>query len=480
MKRRLRATAAALGSAGLIVALQLAPASPVAAADSKAFAFTSDFSTGSLSVVNLPTRTVTQDVESVCSDAALRYYNGALFVVSRFGCDNIQVIDPTSFGTLRQFSVMNGTNPQDITFLTANKAYVPRYGSASLLTVNPSSVNGFPQTQISLAGFADSDGIPEMAHSIRIGRYLFVACQRLTSFAASNPSLVVVIDTQTDQVVDVDPNTSGVQAIPLTLRNPVTSFEYDKVHHWLLIGCAGNFGALDGGIEAIDPYTFTAQGVRITETELGGDVNDIVWHTANHAYALVGDGSVNRLVTWNPATGLKTATLITVNGGFSLPDMEMNDRNELYVCKNPSPATGSDLPGLLVFSTATDALLAGPLNTGLPPVAVTFDHATDTPLSVGDGTPPAALALGAPWPNPARTSARVALRLGSTSQVQVAVTDVAGRTLRRLFDGPLGAGQQEMVWDLRDENGRGVPAGLYFVRAVVGGAASSRTVAVIR
>jgi hypothetical protein len=423
---------------------------------------------------------VTLDVEPVCSDAALRYFGNSLYVVSRFGCDNIQVIDTGLFGTLRQFSVGNGSNPQDITFLSNTKAYVPRYGSASLLTVNPSNVNGIPQTSISLAGFADSDGLPEMAHSVRIGHYVFVSCQRLTNFAASNPSVVVVIDTDTDQLVDVDSGTPGVQGIPLTLRNPVTSFVYDKARNWLLIGCAGNFGAMDGGVEAIDAYALTNQGVLITEAELGGDLNDIVWDTASHAYALVGDGSVNKLVVWNPTTGLKTATPLTVNGGFSLPDMEMNDRGELYVCKNPSPATGSDLPGLLVFSTATDALLAGPLNTGLPPVAVTFDHATDTPLAVGDASQTATLALGAPWPNPAKTSARIALALGSVTQAEVVVADVAGRRVRRLVDGPMAAGSHAIVWDLRDEAGRRVPAGLYFVRAVIGGAASSRTVAVIR
>jgi hypothetical protein len=469
----------ALRAAGLCLALHLAPVAPAWAADTKAFAFTSDFSTGSLSVVNLATRTVSQDVEPVNSDAALRYDNGALYVVNRFGGDNIQVIDPVLFGTLRQFSVGNGSNPQDITFVSPTKAYVSRYGSASLLVVNPSNINGLPQSSISLAGFADGDGLPEMAHMIRIDRYLFVACQRLTNFAASNPSVVVVVDTQTDQVVDVDPGTPGVQAIPLSLRNPVTSFEYDKANARLLIGCAGNFGVLDGGVEAIDPYQLTNQGVRITETELGGDINDVVWHTATHAYALVGNGAVNRLVVWNPTTGLKTATPLTVNGGFSLPDMEMNDRNELYVCKNPSPATGTDLPGLLVFNTATDALLAGPLNTGLPPIAVTFDHPTDTPLSV-PGSTAASLELRGPWPNPARNTTRLSLRLGQEANVDVSILDAAGRRVRHLLNERRSAGETSLSWDLRDDGGRSVGLGLYFVRVDIGEERSGRSVVVIR
>ena len=208
--------------------------------------------------------------------------------MNRFGGDNIQVIDPSTNATVRQFSVGNGTNPQDIVFVSPAKAYVSRYGSASLLVVNPSDANGLPQTPISLAGFADSDGLPEMARMIKVGRYVFVACQRLTNFAATNPSMVVVIDSQTDQVVDVDPNAAGVQAITLTLRNPVTTFDYDRVNGRLWIGCAGDFGVLDGGVEVINPYTFSDEGVRVTEATLGGDINDIVWHTATHAYALVG------------------------------------------------------------------------------------------------------------------------------------------------------------------------------------------------
>jgi hypothetical protein len=160
--------------------------------------------------------------------------------------------------------------------------------------------------------------------------------------------------------------------------------------------------------------------------------------------------------------------------------MEMNDRGELYVCKNPSPATSSDRPGLLVFGTANDALLAGPLNTGLPPICVTFDHATDAVLSVPDAPRGAGIALSGPWPNPTRGSARIALRLPSASRVDATIVDLAGRTVRRMEEGGFAAGERTLVWDLRDDSGRDVPAGLYFVRVAVDGVASSRRLAVIR
>src|SRR5205814_950471 len=104
-------------------ALLLLAAAAAHAADNRVFALTTDFSTGSLSVGDLDTRVVTKDVASVGSDAVARFYGGLLYVVNRFGGDNIQVIDPAqNYATIRQFSVGNGSNPQDIVFVGPTKA----------------------------------------------------------------------------------------------------------------------------------------------------------------------------------------------------------------------------------------------------------------------------------------------------------------------------------------------------------------------
>jgi len=341
---------------------------PLGGGSNNAYVVTTDFSTGGLSVIDLDTRAVTPNVAVVHSDATLRVHNGLIYVINRFGQDNIQIIDPAKhYATMRQFSTGNGSNPQDIVFATALKAYVSVYGSASLLIVHPTS--GFPIGSISLADFADSDGLPEMAHMALVGPYLFVACQRLTSFAPSNPSVVAVIDVRTDTVVDVDPATAGVQGIALTGRNPITDFIYDAATHSLLIGCAGAFGALDGGIERIDVNTFQSTGFAISEATLGGDVTDIAWNGPNHSYAVISDASFNAsVVAWSPATGaLVGSGPVYAPGGFTIPDVAVNDRGELYVADNTFTA-----PGVRVFQTGTDTPLAGPLNTGLPPNQIAF------------------------------------------------------------------------------------------------------------
>ena len=99
---------------------------PALAAQTRAFILTTDFSTGSLSVNALGTTAVTKDVAAVHSDAVMRWYGGLLYVVNRFGQDNIQVIDPAQgYATVRQFSTGNGTNPQDICFVSPTRTCTP-------------------------------------------------------------------------------------------------------------------------------------------------------------------------------------------------------------------------------------------------------------------------------------------------------------------------------------------------------------------
>ena len=443
------------------------------AASTHAYAVCSDFMTGSLSAVDLSTRAVSPDVASIGSDAVARWQGGLVVVVNRYGGDNIQEIDPNAgYGTVRQFSVGNGSNPQDIVYASATKAYVSRYGSASIQIVNPTT--GALLSPISLAEFADSDGLPEMARMVRVDRWLFVACQRLTSFSPSNPSMVVVVDTQADTVLDVDSVTPGKQAITLALRNPVTSFAFDRARSRLLIGCSGFYGANDGGIEAIDPVGLTSLGVVLPESTLNGDVGDVAVEDGGHAYALVTRSASNALISWDQATGDTLHTIYQHSGGFSLPDMELNDRHELYVCLNDFST-----PGLLVFNTATDLLAAGPLATGLPPVSVTFDLATDRVLGTPLVAPATGVELSAPWPNPASGAVRLAWTLPRAGEGRADVFDVAGRHVRTLASGVLEAGRHDLRWDLRDEGAQRVQAGVYLVRARSGASTLTRQLVVV-
>ncbi len=62
----------------------------------------------------------------------------------------------------------------------------------------------------------------------------------------------------------------------------------------------------------------------------------------------------------------------------------------------------------------------------------------------------------------------------------VAAYDVTGRMMRMIAQGATAAGWHVVEWDLRNETGSRVGAGLYFVRMMVDGKAYTRHVTVLR
>ena len=84
---------------------------------------------------------------------------------------------------------------------------------------------------------------------------------------------------------------------------------------------------------------------------------------------------------------------------------------------------------------------------------------------------PATLALEAPYPNPFRTDATVALVLDRAATVAVEVFDVLGRRVATLHDGSLAAERHTFTL-----HGDGFPPGVYVVRAHGDGISATRSI----
>ena len=96
---------------------------------------------------------------------------------------------------------------------------------------------------------------------------------------------------------------------------------------------------------------------------------------------------------------------------------------------------------------------------------VVYDPAAQPgPSAVGDGTPPLALGLASPSPNPMRTFARFSFTLPRAGRVRLEVLDVQGRRVATLADGAMSASRYVRGWDVRDDEGRAVPPGMYLAR----------------
>ena len=293
--------------------------------------------------------------------------------MNRLNADNIQIIDPQQGYTTpanAQVSVGNGTNPQDIAFVNATKAYVSRLSrtAPSLLILNPTTLATLGERDLrSLIKPNDLDGTPEPSFMLVNNGLLYVALQHLDELAFLFPPLapgeVAVIDPVTDNIVTV---------IQLPFTNPFSQLRFSPTLRRILVSCVGLFGVQDGGIVAIDPTTNTVDPtMRITEAALGGDITDFEIVSSTKAFAVVLDINFDStLVTFNPSTGQLLTTVLGPRG-VSIAQMAINSRNELYVAVNDSTTT---TPGVRVFDTVTDRdLIPGPLNVGqLPPGWVLF------------------------------------------------------------------------------------------------------------
>jgi hypothetical protein len=95
---------------------------------------------------------------------------------------------------------------------------------------------------------------------------------------------------------------------------------------------------------------------------------------------------------------------------------------------------------------------------------------------------PRRLALAPALPNPTTAGAvlRFVLPAGRRRGVRLELYDVHGRLVRRLVDAPLAGGMHRLGWDGRDQEGRRLAAGVYFVRLASTGEVRTTKLTVLR
>jgi len=89
------------------------------------------------------------------------------------------------------------------------------------------------------------------------------------------------------------------------------------------------------------------------------------------------------------------------------------------------------------------------------------DVASRSVICYPGGGPEPAPVLGHPYPNPGRQEMRIAVSVPAGARIDLSLLDVRGRRVRR-WDLP--GGDLVVTWDGRDDNGRGVAAGVYLFR----------------
>ncbi|MBK8232294.1 MAG: hypothetical protein IPK72_17335 [Candidatus Eisenbacteria bacterium] len=327
---------------------------------------TTDFATGAITTLPVAGSCApTLDRAAICGDPVARSWNDRIYVVNRFGCDNIQVLDPfAGYATLSECSVGSELNPQDIAVVHHHRAYVTRYESNDLLEIDPESCA--VTDAISLAGFADVDGLVEMHRMFLKGDRLYVQLQRLDRRGfpyVAEGSMLAVIDVTTNTLIDVDSSLPGVQAIELSGDNPIAPMQLELTTGFLLVPETGLYGVMnDGGIERVDLRRNRSAGFALPGAALNADLVDFAQGPGASGYVVIADASFNTsLMRYDSLAGTLTGALYAP-GGYVLSDV-LAHGGKLFVADRDFFE-----PGIRVWDLGTEApLCGGVLPSGLPP-----------------------------------------------------------------------------------------------------------------
>jgi hypothetical protein len=227
--------------------------------------------TGVLSRLDIETLSMSQNiVASVAQgDPVLRQHGDKLYVINRYGSNNITILNAKTLAFEEQISTGEASNPQDVA-VVGDKLYVPAMGTKGVVVIEPgaSAHKTIDLSALDTVG-GDDDGVPECMSAYAIDTRVFVVCGVLDGFAAVEPAKVAIIDTATDTMVG---------SLSLTHGNPVGHLERtpaDSVFggDLLLATVPDYIDYTSGCIERISTGTSPAATCALTNQELGGYVN---------------------------------------------------------------------------------------------------------------------------------------------------------------------------------------------------------------
>jgi len=93
-------------------------------------------------------------------------------------------------------------------------------------------------------------------------------------------------------------------------------------------------------------------------------------------------------------------------------------------------------------------------------LVVTLTEAQPTAAEIA----PLAAALAPNFPNPFNPKTRLSFDLSQAASVRLSILDSAGRLVKVVHAGPIGAGAHDFAWDGMDARGEQSASGVYFAR----------------
>ena len=234
------------------------------------------------------------------------------------------------------------------------------------------------------------------------------------------------------------------------------------------------------------PVTWTAIAMTDVKIELsrdgGGSWEVLAASTPNdgsESFTVTGPASANCVVRVGSTDGVYTDTSAAPFWIYqSVPWLQVTPAGGILLQGESQPLTlDFDSTGL------ADGLYNGFLvivsNAGTSPEVVPVDLTVESIVS-GVGDVPNVFGLTGNVPNPFNPATQVRFSLARDGMAEIDVLDLQGRVVRTLLSGIMTAGEQTVRWDGRDDAGRNVASGAYFVRLRSAGQVATHKVTLMK
>jgi hypothetical protein len=342
-----------------------------------------DYSSGAHSVVSADPvggpRTAQNNLVPTGSDLTVASYGDYFYRIERSNANNITKFAIDAPDTvIWQYSTEGNdinSNPHDLVFASAEKAYLLRYGTTTAWIVDPTAEDeaDFKTGEIDLSAYADGDGNPEMHSGIIVEGYLYITLQRIDSTGGwgnyvYNTAYAAVIDTTNDQEVDTGQGAGGLLGIPLPVLNPGT-IQYVADNDTVYVQGVGEYTvASPGGIGTIDPTTCATALILAGDATYGAISGMmIVSPTKGYFVGYAGWGD-NTLYTFDPSATAPSGTAVSGLSNINIAGMESG----VYVDKNNMLWVCNQTDGTVDILNVTDDTVDESVDTELNPQKVVF------------------------------------------------------------------------------------------------------------
>ncbi len=265
-----------------------------------------------------------------------------------------------------------------------NNAYLIRYGSTTIMQIDPISATIKGYIDLSAYTFEGAD-FPRMVDAKVVDNKLFVALQRLGADWSKQQAYVAVIDLATNLEIDTNPQLDGLKGIPLTGTNP---FTVETHNGQIYVAGRGGYDSDTGALDKIHATTYAVTNL-INNTSFPSLIdfsddedasNDTYYHVLD--VAVVSDqlayATLNleqgyttletKIATINPTTGM----IALLSEPAELNSKEISDINIDTNDRLWLGISNSDAPGIFVMDTDTNTINGDFIDLDMPAKRIEF------------------------------------------------------------------------------------------------------------